>query len=225
MSRRADPLFPLIRHLSVNVTPLLARLPVSANQITSASLGFGLAAAGCLVWGEWEWTLVGAWLLLMGYVLDNCDGEIARLKNQCSEFGKNFDSFVDWLVHAAFFAALGAGTATATGEDLWLWLGGIAAVGCTVNYLVGFVIAARDRRAKENQPPASGDGEGSPLKPRTWKEWAIFILRELSRADFCFIVLVLAAFDQTWVLLPAGAVGSQVYWLTQFTRGASEYHV
>ena len=47
----------------------------------------------------------------------------------------------------------------------------------------------------------------------------------LSRADFCFIVLALATIDAVWVLWPAGAVGAQMYWATQFLRGANEYHV
>ena len=45
------------------------------------------------------------------------------------------------------------------------------------------------------------------------------------RADFCFIVLVMAVFDLTWVLLPAGAIGAQVYWLLRLVGGAGDYHV
>ena len=42
---------------------------------------------------------------------------------------------------------------------------------------------------------------------------------------FCFIVLGLALFDLTWVLLPAGAVGAQVYWAALFIRNVNEFHV
>ena len=57
------------------------------------------------------------------------------------------------------------------------------------------------------------------------REGAGFAFRKLTRADFCFIVLALALFDVVWVLLPAGAVGAQVYWLARFQRGAGDYHV
>ena len=40
-----------------------------------------------------------------------CDGEIARIKDQCSYFGMRYDSFVDFIVHVAFFACLGIGVA------------------------------------------------------------------------------------------------------------------
>ncbi len=212
-------LFPLVRHLSVRTTPLLARTPVTANQITAASLVLGLTGAACMLVGAMAWDVAGGGLLVLCYVLDNCDGEIARLKNQSSEFGMHFDTFVDWLVHAAFFAALGIGTAVSTSNNLWLWLGWIAAAGATVNYLLGWVADIRGRQAPE---PAYAE---EPRSPEGWKEWIVFAFRELSRADFCFIVVILALFDVTWVLLPMGAVGAQIYWLTRFARGATEYHV
>ena len=222
MSARPETLFPMIRHLSVRVTPVLARLPLSANQITAASLVFGLACAWCLMQGGRVWSIAGAVLLLVDYVLDNCDGEIARLRGQCSEFGRHFDSFVDWIVHAAFFAALGAGPAVVRGGEVWLWLGWIAAAGSTVNYLIAIGLEFRDRGTGGIDSHAAPE---ATAKPGNWKEWCVFALRELSRADFCFIVLVLALFDGLWVLLPAGAVGAQVYWATQFLRRAREFHV
>jgi phosphatidylglycerophosphate synthase len=220
------PTLPLIRYASRPVTPLLARLPISANQITALSLVLGLGAAWAVLHGTWNGMVAGGVLLVACYVLDNCDGEIARLKNQCSRFGMHFDSFVDWVVHSVFFAALGAGVATARGEPIWLWLGLIAAAGGTINYVLGLVLAAWDRRRTATgiavaDPPAA---ETPPLL-RNWREWLLFAFRELSRADFCFIVLALAVFDVLWVLLPAGAVGAQVYWATQLLRRARDFHV
>jgi phosphatidylglycerophosphate synthase len=217
------PLFPLIRHLSVRVTPWLLRLPVSANQVTAAALVAGLAAAWTMAQGSWPAGLAGSALLVACYVLDNCDGEVARQKNQCSRFGMYFDSFVDWVVHSAVFAALGYGWARATGEAVWLWLGLIAAGGGTFNYFLGYLVEAWDRRHG-----GASVREASPeqtARPCGAIEWALFAFRELSRADFCFLVLGLAAFDLAWLLLPAGAIGAQVYWATQFVRRARQFHV
>ena len=61
--------------------------------------------------------------------------------------------------------------------------------------------------------------------PRGRREWIIYVFRELSRADFCFIVLALAVFDLTWVLLPVAAAGAHAYWVFRFARGAGQYHV
>ncbi len=183
----------------------------------------GLGCAGAMARGEWAWTFGGALMLVAAYVLDSCDGEIARLKNQSSEFGHIFDTFVDWIIHAAFFAGLGVGVSRQTGDDLWLWLGLIAAAGGTINYILGILLKARDKARTVDQPATSGTAE-SHRDPETKLEWAVFIFRELTRADFWLIVLGLSIFDVTWVLLPAGAIGAQVYWLTQFIGGAREFY-
>jgi phosphatidylglycerophosphate synthase len=217
---------PLIRHLSRPLTPVLARLPVTANQITTAAFALGLAAAYAAAFGTWESTVAAGVLLVGCYVLDNCDGEIARLKNQCSTFGMHYDSFVDWVVHTAFFAALGVGVAADTGERLWLWLGLAAAFGGTLNYGLGFIIAARRRVAVDPAQDGAGPAATNSFHtPQNAKEWMLFAFRELSRADFCFIVLVLALLDGAWILLPAGAVGAQVYWATLLIRRARQFHV
>jgi phosphatidylglycerophosphate synthase len=221
----SNTVFPLVRHLSVRLTPLLARSPFSANQITSASLVAGLAACWFVLQGTWSGNVAGGLLLVVCYVMDNCDGEIARIKNQSSEFGMHFDTFVDWIVHSAFFAALGHGVGTASGEAVWVWLGWAAAAGGTLNYLISLYMDARDRRRAGADYDVTGLTAAVEARlPETWREWVIYGFRELSRADFCFIALALALFDVTWVLVPLGAVGAQVYWLAQFVRGAREFH-
>ncbi len=226
MSANQTMIFPLIRHLSRPATGVLARLPVSANQITAASLALGLGAALAAAQGTHAWA-VGSGILMVGaYVLDNCDGEIARLKNQCSQFGMHFDSFVDWVVHTAFFWGLGYGMTAATGAVFWNWLGLAAAFGATINYFLVLVLAARDRAAKgDAHDPSEDDAEENSPSPRNAREWAVFALRELSRADFCFIVLALSLFDASWVLLPAGAIGAQAYWMAAFVKRAREVHI
>ena len=216
---------PLIRRISVYVTPLLARLPVSANQITAVSLLAGLASGWCMMQGERTWAIVGGLFLVVSYVPDNCDGEIARLKNQSSRLGMHFDNFVDTAVHTFFFVALGIGIGRATGQDAWLWLGWIAAAGSAINYVAGFIIEARDGAAAAARDPDDREMDTRWRMPRGRREWIIYVFRELSRADFCFIVLVLAVFDLTWVLLPPAAVGAHAYWVFRFARGASRFRV
>jgi len=152
-------------------------------------------------------------------LLDNCDGEIARLKNQCTTFGMHFDTFVDWVVHTAFFIGLGLGVEAAAHDPVWMWLGVAAGAGGTVNYVLGLWFAARDRAARQVEIASS------PIVPQNAWEWVLFAFRELSRADFCFIVFALALADLLWVLLPMGAIGAQVYWLTQAIRRARHFHV
>ncbi len=214
--------FPLVRRLSDRLTPLLLPLPITPNQVSVASLLSGLAGAACFLPGGRGVAMTGGLLMIASYVLDNCDGDIARAKKLSSRLGHYLDSVVDWLVDTAFFVCLGIGTAAARDEMLWLWLGLAAALGATISYVLELshdVRAARRTQAAPEKPV-----EQSEL-PTDWKEAFVYVFRELSRADFCFIVLVLAAFDVTWVLLVAGAIGAQVYWLTSLFVGWRRFHV
>ncbi|MBI1986669.1 MAG: CDP-alcohol phosphatidyltransferase family protein [Rhodospirillales bacterium] len=223
MAASAIPLFPVVRHLSKYVTPMLVALPVTANQVTTASLLAGLAACWSAAQGTHGWAVVSGVLMVVCYVLDNCDGEVARQKNQCSTFGMHYDTFVDWAVHAAFFVTLGIGAERLFSSKIWFYMGLIAAAGATVNYVLGLVFDARERQTAAAMPAAAASKEYR--QPDGWTDYAVYVFRELTRADFCFIVLILAAFDLLWILVPAGAVGSQVYWITQFVRGARDFHV
>lgn len=216
-----ETLFPLVRHLSAHATPLLARTPVTPNQVTGFSILTGLIAVWAIAQPGQGWALTAGILLVVSYVLDNCDGEIAALKDMRSAFGAKLDTFGDWLVHAAFFVALGVGTQQATDDSIWAWFGWIAAAGGTTNYLLGIWLDGQRR----SPPDAVIVAVERWDRPETVRDWLVYVFRELFRADFCFVVLALAAFDAVWFLLPVAAAGAQVYWLGQLFARGKAYHV
>ena len=115
MQPRAVPttVFPLVRHLSHRATGWLARTPITPNQITLGALLTGLGAAGCLMIAGQASAVLAGLLLIVSYTLDNCDGEIARMKDMQSRFGAIFDTTTDAVVHAGLFAGLAIGTVAA----------------------------------------------------------------------------------------------------------------
>ena len=213
-------LFPLVRHLSCSLTPWLARTALTPNQITTLALAAGLVAGWCVARGSWGWDLAGAGALIACYVLDNCDGEIARVKDLSSATGAIFDTAVDAVVHAAFFLALGYGTWQSNASVLWLWLGVAAAGGALANSAISLPREARTLVACDRLQGIAGPETNAALRDRL-----LYWLRELTRADFCFIVCGLAVLDALWLLLPAGALGAQVYWLTGLWKDANKFHV
>lgn len=217
MTETAKIIFPLVRKLSSPLTPWFLRTSITANQMTTASLLLGASSGALFAAGVASLEVLGALAFVLCYVLDNCDGEIARKKQQATEFGAFYDTLVDWLVHTAFFVGLGVGTSHATGNDLWFWLGLAAGAGGTINYLLGFCLDAHDDVHDSSSLNAP--------RPNGAAQWLLFAFRELARADFCFIVLALAPFGLTWLLLPAGAIGAQVYWMAQFYGVARRFHV
>jgi archaetidylinositol phosphate synthase len=86
----------------VLVVPL-AWLRVPPPVVVVAAAATGLAGAIELARGE----LVAAALLVqLKTVLDNADGQLARLTGRVTAFGRYLDSELDLLVNAALFAAL-----------------------------------------------------------------------------------------------------------------------
>lgn len=192
-------------------------LPVSANMVTAASMVAGLAAAWAFAGVGRGPAILGALLFLLAYVLDNCDGEVARRKGQTSDFGRRFDSFVDWIIHFAFFLALGWGAWQGGRHVIWFGFGVLAALGGTINYGIDVWRDSRDARLGVANLVTDGPDE-------TARDRAVYLSR-LLRNDFCFVVFALSPFDVVWVLLPLSAVGAQVYWGMQCVKGFRRHHV
>jgi phosphatidylglycerophosphate synthase len=84
------------------VVPLAwLRVPPPAVVLLAASVG--IAGAVELARGDF---IAAALLVQLKTVLDNADGQLARLTGRVSAFGRYLDSECDLLVHAALFAAL-----------------------------------------------------------------------------------------------------------------------
>jgi len=214
--------FPLVRHISNKTTAVLLRSPLTPNQLTSLSLVSGLAAAWLFASAHYGYGIAAALLLVVSYVLDNCDGEIARAKGLTSEFGRKFDDISDWWVHAALFIGIGFGVEAQSGNSIWWWFGIAAGAGATINYLIVQFLALRsdnDAPSEESAPDAYSEA------PKEFVPLVIFVFRELFRADFCFLLLLLALFDVIWLILPAAAIGSQVYWMIAFYKESRKFHV
>jgi phosphatidylglycerophosphate synthase len=82
----------------------LGRLRVPPPVVVVAACFAGLAAAVELGRGS---LLAAALLVQLKTLLDNADGQLARLTGRTSAFGRYLDSEVDLLVNAALFASLG----------------------------------------------------------------------------------------------------------------------
>ena len=94
----------VFRPLAHPLVLLLARLRVPPPLVVLAAGAAGVTSAVELGRGS---LLAAALLLQLKTLLDNADGQLARLTGRTSAFGRYLDSEVDLLVNAALFAALG----------------------------------------------------------------------------------------------------------------------
>lgn len=114
----------LNRPLSIRITRHLIDRSITPNQISFFSFVLCLLAAGLFAVGGALWLAVGGLLAQTASVVDGCDGEVARLRLEESEFGGWFDAVLDRYADAfllfgltwhVFFAAAGSPLALFTG--------------------------------------------------------------------------------------------------------------
>jgi phosphatidylglycerophosphate synthase len=77
--------------------------------------------------GFWPWAPIGGALLFLSLVLDNCDGEVARVKYQFSTWGAWFDIYSDFVVNVAFMIGMAVGAYRVFDEPLYLYAGAFTA--------------------------------------------------------------------------------------------------
>jgi phosphatidylglycerophosphate synthase len=94
----------VFRPLAHVVVLALAPLRVPPPVVVAAAAATGVAGAVELARGH---LVVAALLVQLKTVLDNADGQLARLTGRVTAFGRYLDSECDLLVNAALFAALG----------------------------------------------------------------------------------------------------------------------
>jgi archaetidylinositol phosphate synthase len=93
----------IFRPLAHPLVLLFARLRVPPPLVVVAAGAAGIAGAVELGRGS---LLVAALLVQLKTLLDNADGQLARLTGRTSAFGRYLDSEVDLLVNAALFTGL-----------------------------------------------------------------------------------------------------------------------
>lgn len=134
----------LVRRLSIRITRVLLPTGISANQTTVLGILIGLAGAALLAVNEYWAQIVAILLLQLSFVLDFCDGEIARFEREVEGVSSGAGgAYLDWVGHyyipAVMTGAVGWAVFRETGD--WWWL---AAALVIVLSLVRVPYSARD---------------------------------------------------------------------------------
>ena len=136
---------------------VLALLPlrVPPPAVVVASAGLGVTAAVEIARGRLG---TAALLLVAKTVLDNADGQLARVSGRVTALGRYLDSESDLLVNAAVFAGLGYLTGS------W-WLAAAAFLALTLVLSVDFNLERlyRNERGEETDPTPHAEGIGAFL--------------------------------------------------------------
>ncbi|MET8975529.1 DUF5941 domain-containing protein [Streptomyces sp. NPDC004539] len=138
---------PYSRHLA----RWCARRGLTPNQVTTASLLTALIAAGCAATGTRGGFVAAGVLLIVSFVLDCTDGQLARYALKYSTLGAWLDATFDRAKEYAYYAGLALGAARG-GDDVW-HLALAAMIVQTVRHMVDF---AYHEAEDDVAPPATG---------------------------------------------------------------------
>ncbi len=170
------------RFLSAQVVRFLIRTPLTPNIITLIAFVVGAAGIWFFAQGKNPAWLIGSIFFQLQYILDNCDGEIARAKKLTSKLGYWLDQLLDMALHILLFPALAFG--------LWhfsdrpshvLWLGIAAGIGVAVIFCL-FTFRPQNQKLSERQ-------SAPPAKSRGFKR----ALERFTEGDFSFLIILVAA--------------------------------
>ncbi len=119
----------LNRPLSIRISRRLVNYSITPNQISLFSVLFSILAAVLLSLGSYLALFLGGVLAQFASVIDGCDGEVARLKFQSSDYGKWLDAVLDRYSDAFLLFGLTWHAYADRTEGLVLFVGFLAIIG------------------------------------------------------------------------------------------------
>ncbi|MFF1408424.1 DUF5941 domain-containing protein [Streptomyces sp. NPDC058289] len=179
-----------------------ARRGLTPNQVTTASLITALIAAGCAATGDrWGYVASGV-LLLLSFVLDCTDGQLARYSLQYSTMGAWLDATFDRAKEYSFYAGLALGAAR-NGDDVWaLALGAMILMTC--RHVVDFAFNEANHDATANTSPTAALSD--KLDSVGWTVWVRRMII-LPIGERWAMIAVLIAFTTPRIVFYALLVG------------------
>ena len=194
LGHRQDPNFPRLtgRRISRAMSRRLAAAGVAPNAVTLGGIAAGVLAAVAFAQASYPWLLVGALLLVFSRLLDDCDGEVARMTVRSTRLGARLDVVGDVVVYAAVFTGLAVGLLRSDPHGGHLWTLGLLlfGAGMTTAIVLGAVT-----------------GTSLPQHSRLLK-----FLETGASGDFAYVFLPFALLDAVDVFFWGAAIGAQVYW-------------
>lgn len=201
-----NPTLSINRILSGPLTRFFTKTPITPNQITLLGLIFGVLCGIFFAFGTYYSSVAAACFFELAAVLDNCDGEVARIKNMKSELGGLLDIATDLVSDISLFLGLTVGLVMTLKNPLLIIAGVLGCMGSLSNFMV-----VAFEKTKGFGPAVFG----KPHPDHSLRTGAIHRLIDAVReGDASWFVLFFAVSGQTLYLLLLGAVYIHILWLS-----------
>ncbi len=201
------------RKVSIPISRQLIKLPISPNMVSLFTLGVSFASGLYFGLGGYWNALIGAVLSVWASILDGCDGEVARLKLQVSDFGCWLDTICDYLYYIFIFVGMTVGLVRSTGKTSYLTWGGMLLLGA----IAMFVMASIGRKRLSGQRPEQYLAVWQKKAESQMSNPLAYIGRHLEfiirRCFLPYALLAFALLNLTWIPVCVGAVGANLAWI------------
>jgi hypothetical protein len=154
---------------------LLAKTPLTPNQVSFLAITVALGAAALLIgWTTWTGLVVAGLVLQLAYVIDCADGQLARLTGRTSPVGALLDFMLDEVKAFSVLAAAATRLWRISGNATFLLigLGGLVAAASGIT-LTSFM-RHPDYRKATGAPPLPPSTERSDHAPKSLSPIALF---------------------------------------------------
>lgn len=194
------------RKLSERMTAVLARTPLTPNAVTTLGLLCGITAGWLMSAGTRGALIAGAAVLHLAFLLDNCDGELARLKGRSTPFGRWYDMTTDVMVDFALWTGLAIGAVHRYGASHWFWFGALAVAASLINFLMVLYERAHDH--------SSSIHIRKQIPPEVQKSVFHSILETLCHnGDVIALVWIMALVGDPGIFLILAAIYMHLIWI------------
>ncbi len=193
------------RIFSKPLTRVFLNTRLGPNQITLLSATAGVLAFLAFSLGTKACFVLGAIFFEAFYILDNCDGEVARAKGQSSKFGSWLDTLVDYGVHVLAFVGVTIGVYRASLSPVILIVGVAATLGVFLSFFVVVMQKTKNYGLAIYGMPKAPNG--------TVKKVGLLdkLVDLLSVGDFSIALLLFALFGKMELLLWLAAFGANLF--------------
>ncbi len=118
----------MVRPVAAPLTRLLIRARIPADAVSVSKGLVGVAGAVAFAFPGRAWLAAGILLLQVSFLLDACDGAVARATGTCARTGGEFlDKLGDATMRSVLYLCWGAGAWASGGRVAFLFAGGLMA--------------------------------------------------------------------------------------------------
>jgi len=134
--KKTDGIFArLNRRISIPISRQLIKIPITPNMVTIATLGISAVSGVFFALGGYVHMLIGAVFSWAASVLDGCDGEVARLTHQESDFGCWLETVCEYAYYLFVFTGMTIGLWRTHGSVAYPALGALLLFGAAISFL------------------------------------------------------------------------------------------